>query len=187
MRVLGLDLSTKTGWSLFEDNKLIESGCLEKVLIDDFNVNKEPNKSPKYPQNIINGARAVAALVQKLIEDKSPDHIVIENTVKGKNRNTQRWLEWCHFCVITTITLPFTYLDPSEWRSLVGLKLNKEQKKNNREVSQGKKRGRVTKKHLSVNMVNEKFGLNLKIKDNDQADSILLTYAYTIKHATTQS
>lgn len=183
MRVLGLDLSTKTGWSIFENGEYIDSGALPKVLIDDFNVNKDPNKSSKYPYNIMDAADKVAKQVQDLIVNKIPDHIVIENSVKGRNRHTQRWIEWMHLYVIKIIPAGFNwnYLDPSEWRSTVGLKLNKEQKKNNRDVSQKKKRGKVTRKHLSVNMANEKFGLKLKLNQNDIADAILLNLAYNIK------
>ena len=114
--------------------------------------------------------------------DKKPDHIVIENSVKGRNRHTQRLIEWIHFCVVKLLQItPFSYLDPSEWRCSVGLRLNKDQKKNNQDVSKGKKRGRIGKKHLAVNMVNEKYDLKLKLKDNDQADAILLGLAYSIK------
>jgi hypothetical protein len=76
-------------------------------------------------------------------------------------------------------------MDTSEWRKIVGLWMSKEDKKNNRQVSIGKKRGKITKKHLSVRMVNEKFNKSLKLKDNDEADAILLGLAYVTKLAQT--
>jgi hypothetical protein len=47
-------------------------------------------------------------------------------------------------------------------------------------VKQKKKRGKIGKKHLSVRYVNDIFGLDFKIKDNDIADSICLASSYFI-------
>jgi hypothetical protein len=185
VKTLAIDLSTKTGWALFEDGVYRTSGYLPKVTVDDFNVNNDPNKSPSYPMNLIVAAEAVAAHVKRLIEDQAPDHIVIENTVRGRNRHTQRLLEFLHFCFLKTVAgRTFTYMDPSEWRSVVELRLSKDDKKNNGLVSKGKKRGRINKKHLAVRMVNELYSLGLKIKDNDQADAILLGLAYETRAKT---
>jgi hypothetical protein len=74
------------------------------------------------------------------------------------------------------------YMDPSEWRKIVDLKLSKADKDNNKAVKKKEKRGKITRKHLSVRMVNEKFGKSLKIKDNDEADAILLGFAATVKY-----
>ena len=182
MRVLALDASTKTGWALFIDGKLYESGALDPVYVDDFNVNKDPQLSPKYPFNVIDGARLVARQVHDLLLMTWPlDVVVVENTNKGKNRHTQRILEFIHFALLELFRetkQPMVYMDTSEWRKIVGLWMTKEDKKNNRDVGAGKKRGRVTKKHLAVRTVNERYGMKLKLKDNDQADAILLGQAY---------
>jgi len=183
MRVLALDASTKTGWALFVDGKLAESGALEPVSVEDFNVNKDPQLSPKYPYNIVRAAREVVGKIESLVNAKSPDMLVVENTNKGKNRHTQRLLEFIHRDLLELVwhrvpQLSFTYMDTSEWRKIVGLWMSKEDKKNNRDVSAGKKRGRINKKHLAVRMVNERYGKKLKLKDNDQADAILLGQAY---------
>jgi hypothetical protein len=184
VRILALDLSTKTGWALFESGKLIESGTLEKVEIHDFNVNKHPNKSPYYPNNIFNAALGVGGSVCNLIHSKKSDFVVIENSVKGRNRHTQRLIEWVHFAVLDKILglVLLKYMDPSEWRKIVDLKLSKADKDNNKAVKKKEKRGKITRKHLSVRMVNEKFGKSLKIKDNDEADAILLGFAATVKY-----
>jgi hypothetical protein len=190
LRTLALDLSTKTGWALFEGDKLIESGSIPQVKIEDFNVNADPNFSPHYPWNMMKGAATLAANVTDLVWLKEPGYIVTENTVKGRNRHTQRILEWIHLEVLrllcsrpyfSDITHRFSYMDPSEWRKIVDMRLSNEQKKNNRDVSAGKKRGRIGKKHLSVAMANEKFNLKLKLKDNDQADAILLGLAFVTR------
>lgn len=189
MRTLALDLSTKVGWALYEGSLLIESGNIPQVKIEDFNVNADPNYSPLYPWNMMAGAEQLRDRVMDLVNLKEPDHIVIENTVKGRNRHTQRILEWIHLVVLIALKDKYadaqTYMDPSEWRKVVDMRLSKDQKKNNRDVSAGKKRGRIGKKHLSVAMVNEKFGKTLKLKDNDEADAILLGLAFVTRKTET--
>ncbi len=183
MKTLALDLSTKSGWSVFEDGIRISSGVLDKVFVKDFNVNDEPGKSPLFPYNVIEAADTVCRMVMNLIGEHQPDALVIEQTTMGRNRFTQKLLEWIHFAFLKQIggKMPLHFIDVSEWRKLVEMRLSVEEKRNNRDVSQGKKRGKVTKKHLAVNMVNAKYGLGLKIKDNDQADAILMNLAFHIK------
>jgi hypothetical protein len=181
MRVLSLDASTKSGWALFVDGKLSESGALAPVKVYDFNVNKDPQKSPNYPWNLMEAARDVYRLLRKVIWTHRPDKIVVENTNKGRNRHTQRILEFIHHDLLLELKeVPerLVYMDTSEWRSLVGLWMSKDDRKNNRDVKSGKKRGKISKKHLAVRMVNEKYGKQLKLKDNDEADAILMGQAY---------
>lgn len=176
MKVMGFDVSSKTGWCVFEDNTLKDFGLL-KVEIQNFNVNKEPSKEKEYPGNILKAADQMATLIYGKILDSRPDLVVIENTVKGRNRHTQRLLEWIHKSLMDYMIeskYKFKYVDPSEWRSKLNIRMSKDDKKNNRDVSSGKKRGRITRKHLSVRWVNENFKLNLKLKDNDIADCIAL-------------
>lgn len=184
-RILSLDLSTKSGWAVFVDGKYEKSGELKQVKVENFNVNDKPWTQPEYPWNIMDAANSIAIGIEKLIIQEQPTFIVIENSVKGKNSQTQRLIEWFHFTVLTILknrSLPFAYMMPSEWRSAVNLRLSKDEKKNNRDVSAGKKRGKITRKHLSVNMVNELYPhLNLILKNNDQADAILLAVGFLNK------
>lgn len=186
MKTLAIDLSTKSGWSSFVDGVYKESGALDKVYVEDFNVNDEPGKSPLFPFNVINATQTVARMVVNLVGQHQPDIVLIEQTTMGKNRFTQKLLEWLHYAVLEQLRgrAPIVYIDVSEWRKIVEMRLSTEQKKNNREVSSGRKRGKITKKHLAVNMVNEKYGLGLKLKDNDQADAILMNLAYHLKRFT---
>ena len=180
VRILSLDISSKTGWAVHEDLNLMNYGVI-RVEIKDFNVNKDPNKHESYPYNLLDASNEMARLLAKLIADINPDEIVIENTVKGRNRHTQRLLEWLHKAMIEEIrglNRRFYYLDPSEWRRILEIRLSNQDKKNNRLVSSGKKRGRITKKHLSVRAANDLYGLKLKIKDNDIADAICLGRAF---------
>lgn len=180
MRALALDLSTKTGFAVFDNENLVEYGLL-RVKVMDFNVNLDPNKSGLYPFNIVDAANEMGHKVASLFLRIKPNEVIIENTVKGRNRHTQRILEFIHKSTLEELrnlgTKPI-YLDPSEWRSEIALRLTTEDKNNNRLVSQGKKRGRVTKKHLSVRFANAAYSLSLKIKDNDIADAICLGRAW---------
>lgn len=184
-RVLALDVSTKTGWALFVDGKLADSGELAHVKGVDFNVNNDPQERPNYPHNILDVAEEVVRRIERMMCTlPALDVVVVENTNKGKNRHTQRMLEWIHLELVRFFrksALPFRYIDSSEWRGIVEMKMSKEDKKNNRDVSAGKKRGRINKKHLAVRMCEQKFGLKLKMAENDRADAILLGLAYVTK------
>lgn len=185
MKILALDLSSSTGIALLEGKKgqklptLREYGS-SKIEIEDFNVNGYPNKSPKYPKNIIEAAENVALSVKHTVDLWKPDIIVIENTVKGRNRHTQRLLEWIHLMVLTQINDfdKVVYMDPSEWRKIIKLRMTDEDKSHNKDVAKGKIKGKITKKHLSVRYVNDIMDLKLKLKDNDIADAIALGLAY---------
>ena len=188
MRILALDASTKCGWALFENGAYARSGALPQIKVEDFNVNAEPNHSRFYPYNVVDAARQVAVKVGNLVGETGPDVVVVENTVRGRNRNTQRLLEFCHLEILRMLrnAVPVVYMDPSEWRKIVDMRLSVADKVNNKAVSAGKKRGRIKQKHLSVRMVNELYGLDLILKDNDQADAILLGLAYVTRSQKTK-
>ena len=199
MKILCLDLSTHCGYAVFEGEmgqkpQLLEYGTLH--------LNKSVHEFGPYPYNyyetgravwnMIYGAAAPVCLIQKF---------VIEETNGGRNRYTQKLLENIHTAVVqglVSVCTPFeqqiVYLDSSQWRSNLGLKMTKEQKKANAKLSKAKRqavetgisldkkkigvKGRLTPKHLSVDNANLQYGLKLKMKDNDAADAINLGLAY---------
>jgi len=183
MKILSLDLSSETGWCIFIDGLYHTSGTLEKVYIEDFNVNKHPNKSNKYPQNIVNAINEIIVKIDEKYLEFKPEIIVIEGSVKGRNRHTQKFIEWMHLMVFLKFKelAVINYMDVSEWRKIVNLRLNKEDKINNKLVKKGEKRGKINKKHLSVRMVNLLFKLNKRLLDHNECDSILLGKAYVDK------
>lgn len=145
MRLLCLDLSTSTGWSLILRGALLEYGNIRSKAIGS-------EKAPDYPMNFIAPARKIALDVHKLITEKRPEIIVIEETNKGKNRFSQKQLEFIHYAVNIIIdSHPFKprleYLDTSEWRWLLGITLDKDQRKSNRSICE--KRNEI-KQQLSV-------------------------------------
>lgn len=131
MKLLCLDLSTNSGWSVLIDGKLSLYGNI-KVKVDGN------ESSPIYPQNFIHMAHDLAHEVGKLFIEHQPNVIVIEETNKGKNRYSQKQLEFIHFAVnvklgswLNSHNFKVHYLDTSEWRTLLGLSLDKDQRKLN--------------------------------------------------------
>jgi Holliday junction resolvasome RuvABC endonuclease subunit len=236
MKILSLDLSTKTGWALFENGKL---NCYGQIK-SDYKLTEE---YPYYPRNYLQMSQFMASEIEKKVSSSNPDMIVIEETNKGKNRYSQKQLEFIHNQVIEALfKYDIHYMDTSEWRSILGISLDKDQRKDNREINdarkkefdrvfnqhfdelnvsyqtelagakgkrdknkilkkyqaiartktkermrsfrfkeEGKVKGKVGTKQLSVNFVNETFSLKFKLKDNDIADAICVGYAFIIK------
>ena len=141
--------------------------------------------------------------IEKLIKKFKTDVLVIEETVAGsKAVYSQKFLEWSHFLLAKYIKESDTksvYLLTGAWRSEVGAKMTKEESKHNKEVKKykdknktsvardinGKRIGRLTKKHINVRRANEVFGKFLKEplrkRDEDVADSLLLGFCYHLR------
>lgn len=171
MKVLGLDMATKTGYAVVVDGKLEQHGLI-------------PNSNMEYPNDIANirslkKAMDMAAKVLAKIQEVSPDLIIIEETNQGSFRSTQKLLEFIHAFVLFNIlnngfSEKVNYVDTSKWRSVLQIRLSKDQKKHNKTVKDGKAKGKVTPKHLAVAWANATYGLELLKKDHDIADAIAL-------------
>ena len=191
MRVLGLDLSTHTGWAVLDSEGGLLAYGTEDFIADDV------------PENIVADYRAIrfaeqaGSFVIGLVEKYNPNVIEIEQVNGSKFRSSQRVLEFVH-CLVLIALRPFQekvhYVDTSAWRSLLGIKLTPEQRKHNKAISsrkcalkkEGKQLhskkgdGKITWKHLSVEWANKTFSLDLQLKDNDAADALALAkYALT--------
>ena len=189
-RVLGLDLSSKAGWAVLEDGKLTEKGLIQldrPILGFDGG----------YPWNFHRAAGWQAQNIEDLAKRVDPTTVVIEETNLGKNRYSQKFLEFLHCRLLLMPTIcsrKVVYLSSSAWRSALGLQMTAEDRRNNGKLSRAKKhafmtggkldkaslgiKGRVNKKHLAVRYANATYNLNLKMKDNDIADAICLAAAY---------
>ena len=141
--------------------------------------------------------------MQKIIDNHQPDEFVIEETAKGsKNNMSQKIVEFIH----AEIALFFEnqdkigniysrrYFLTEEWRRICGCVMNNHEKKQNKEVRKqrkkgitvckgedGKRIGLIGKKHVNVRVANEVYGLELKLKDEDTADALLLAQALYIE------
>lgn len=189
MKLLGIDLSSKTGWAVADWSndqiQLLAYGAIPKSY--------EPELP--FPDNYISWALTIAGQIIEKIEEFRPDVLVIEHTAKGsKNFLSQKLLEWANLYLAQYIVknkLKYHYFMTGEWRSIAGCSMTKAEKKNNEKVKKqhnsgikvaknelGKRIGKIGKKHVNVRRANELFGLGLIRKDEDVADAILLTYAY---------
>lgn len=176
MTYLGLDLSTKTGYAVLRDGKLETYGKIYAKESD--------QPIPEYA--MIERAKSVAAEVVKIVHEWSPSLICIEQTNLGRSRTTQKGLEFIHYAVLDSLSWDFrdkvVYADTSAWRNALKIALTKDQRRHNKAVNARKARGRITPKHLAVAYVNQKYGLKLKLKDNDEADAICLAEYAQIRY-----
>lgn len=178
MKVLGLDLSTKPGFAVLDEEALRSFGTMHDLK---SKVERSPAWDHLPDYEFLDIASAVAVKVSKLILDVEPDLVVIEQTNLGRSRVRQKELEFIHSAVLQEIRrigyqYKTLYLDSSQWRSLCGQKMTKEQRLHNKSVTAGQARGKIRGKHLAVAWCNEKFGLTLKMKDEDAADAISIAY-----------
>jgi Holliday junction resolvasome RuvABC endonuclease subunit len=134
----------------------------------------------------------MTALVTKVVQETNPDIIVIEETNLGRNRYSQKILEFLHHDILLWLkcnkNIPVKYVSTSSWRKSLKLFLTKDDKKNNTKVNKANREGlskkelglsgKITQKHISVRFVNALFKLEFKLKDNDIADAICLGWAY---------
>lgn len=221
MRVLALDLSTHAGYAILDGEmgdknpKLVASGTIDfdKKLFD----------FGPYPHCYWKAAEYMAEKIWRHVEglnelDFAPDVVVIEEINSGRDRYVQKWLENIHTAVLKFLgdapeddfgkhkplyepdKIVYLNSDGADgWRTNLGLKMSKEQKRANAKLSKAKRaaeemhtkldksalgiRGKVTKKHLAVAHANTTFNLHLKMKDNNEADAICLGLAF-LNHAT---
>jgi len=213
-RILALDMSTKTGWSVLNS---YDSGEFSLAQFGKIKQIHQPDLP--YPQSMVKWAYDCFEPIVKLVDEYAPDILVIEETAAGsKSIESQKILEYLHFLVAKMITdsqIPVIYLLTEQWRRMVGCQMTKEEKLHNKKHKtlknakvtkrlvqggnapditnaptivydeNGKRLGKITRKHVNVRRANEVFGKYfeepLRLKDEDLADSLLLGYAYHVK------
>lgn len=184
---LGLDLSTHIGYAVVDSEKgLSDYGV---VHLDREPVSGYEKLATEY--TLMLKADQAQSVISDLINRTKPNLIVIEQVNLGRSRETQKLLDWIHYSAINATIGPdrkplqvaynVIYVDSSAWRSKLGIKLSKDQRKHNKLVKNKYAKGKITFKHLSVEWANNMFGLSLKLKDNDSADAIALAVYGTIK------
>lgn len=198
VRILALDVSTKTGWSLLvsegENFTLEANGQIDQI--------SEP-ECAGYPENYVIWASWCFEKISILIREYKPDVLVIEETTSGsKSAYSQKILEWIHYLLANFIyesKIKAVYILTEQWRRETGCLMSKEESKHNKEVkkykeahetniaydSNGKRVGKITRKHVNIRRANEVFSKFLKEplrkKDEDTADSLLLGYCYHLR------
>jgi hypothetical protein len=193
MKLLSLDISTNTGYAVYEDGKLIDSGTLwpERSL--------EEFKKDPYPFDYLKFCAYVANNILKKFESVRPDVVVIEETTASQNNLSQKKLEYIHCLFLSTLTLTpvrysvVAYIRDGVWKRITGALQNDEERRWNAKVSRLKKKagkGKRVKidgeyaypyddKDYYIRAANEQFpGKNLKKKDENEAAAILLGLAF---------
>ena len=153
MKVLALDISTNAGWALLEKEEhgmalLGPHGLIKKE--------KRATEYGKYPRSYRLAAKAIADRLIFLVQTHRPDVVVIEETNQGKNRYTQKLLEWIHLYVqlawdsndvgwviegpsddppgfnrnMAWVQPDLVYISTGTWKQVLGLKKPKDAKKN---------------------------------------------------------
>ena len=190
--VLALDVSTKTGWALFQDGKPKSWGTLfPDKTVKDFG---------KYPINFVLLARyLVSQLMEQVIvpimnELGTAIEVVIEETNASKQNYSQKLLEYLHFCIVNTLDMygiSPKYIRTGEWRKYTDSKMSKEEKSLNAKIARIKKQtgkklakidgkvvGKKGRKHVALRRTEELLGIELMRKDEDAADALLLGLGY---------
>jgi len=171
LKFIALDISSCTGYAIFDDNNLIEYGSIT-VKID---------KDEKFPFNYLYTAKTLSQLIINKITSHSIKDIIIEASPGRITRNSQTFLDWIQYPIISFIdnnNYTVNYMEIWKWHKLNGIKLTKDELKHNRKVREKKEKGRITAKHLSVRKVNEIFKMTFKLKDHNITDAILIGVAF---------
>lgn len=196
MRILALDFSTSTGYAVLEKDE-----GKDPVLVS-YGVIKLPKPIlayGEYPFSYYKAAESLIEMTKELLAEHNPDVVVVEETNLGKSRYSQKALEFFHCLFSQTMCYraqqtSVIYLSSSAWRQALGLQLSKEEKKANAKLAKAKReatekgekldkktigiKGKITKKHVAINYVNQRLGLELKAKHDDIADAICLALAF---------
>ena len=191
MRVIALDISSKTGYAIFDDGKPVAWGTIF------------PDKTPKdfgeYPFNYPEwAAYTIGRLFNEVITKYHNDDtclVVEETNGSSKNNYSQKQLEFLHNHLLQALWADgikkVFYVRTGEWRKAVNARLSKEEKSLNSKISRIKKKtgkklakidgkvvGRKGRKHVSIRVVGELLGIELQRKDEDTADALLLGLGY---------
>lgn len=193
MKLVALDISTNTGFAVYVDGKLVGSGTLWPDSHEsDFGT---------YPNNYVDFTRCLAGKIFKevlspvLQANPGGDiRVVIEETTASQNNYAQKKLEFLHFQVLEICAryrFPVVYIRDGVWKRIVGATQNKEERNLNAKIARIKKKtgaklakidgkvvGKKNRKDYAIRAANEIFGKSLKKNDSNEADAILLGYAY---------
>ena len=153
MVLLSLDLSSKSsGWAIFEDGILKDSGCISSTstdLLKRINIMKDEIKT--------------------IVEKYKPNKVVAEEVRPEngmQNIKTHRALMWCQAAIALMLydynkKLELELIYPSSWRAAIGIKTGRGIK-------------RTSLKEKDIQFVKENYNLDV---NDDEADAICIGYA----------
>jgi len=194
MKFISLDISTNTGYAVFEENTLISFGVFTRKVKDykaDIGTYKDLPEC--YPDNFLDAVDLITKECLRVIHEHGINIVVIEHPESGKQRLSQRLLEWIHLTLVRELKeqyIPFKYILVNDWRNVVKcyLKYWTEYRNWNKQVKKarniavptktgmlvpkidGKRVSAINQKKLSIIIANEHYDLD--IKDDNIADAI---------------
>ena len=198
MKVLVFDISGSTGFALFDSEQPAKPVEFGTITLD-----QPAKKYGRHPWGYVLAAHALSKKLTAKVVEVQPEVIVIEETNGARSRFTQKFLEYCHLSLLRDLArvceplvgMPeVVYVNTSDWRSKMDVRLTPDDKRQNARLSRNKRkakekgekldkkalgiRGRTTIKHVAIRRANELFGLDLIAKDDDIADALLIGSAY---------
>ena len=159
MKIIGLDLSTKsTGYCVFEDDKLIEYGCITATSTTLL----------KRIDKIVN------ELEELLTKHSDVNKIIMEEVIPSVGKNVQTWKALMYLQAIFLMLLfkkfnkvKTEFIYPSSWRSKIG-------------IHTGKGITRDKLKAADIAFVKEKYDIDV---NDDTADAIGIAYSSFVKNS----
>lgn len=196
MKILSLDMSTrKTGWAIFDDDKLIKYNLIEVKNSDVY-----ARISYMYTK------------IQELITSNNIECIVCEDVPVSGHSNLEVGknlcvLQGCLLALVNNYNLKFNHLKPTEWRAKIGInhtlyickKCKKEKEVvsgdnsvicscGNKTFEKKQLNDRESLKGRAIELANSLFNLNLTFiskssskNQDDEAEAILIGYAYLLE------
>lgn len=153
MKILSIDASTKsTGWAIFEDQNLIESGFIAASGKD-----------------ALDRIEYMRAELRKVYDEHLPQEIIIEDVIPDDVNNNQSVFKSLMY-LQAAIVLEFHkskktlhFFVSSEWRKLCGIR-----------TGRGIKRAEL--KSADIKFVKDTYNID---SNDDECDAICIGYAYT--------
>ena len=195
---MALDISSNNGFAVFQNEKLIAQNVfVRKVEGYKADVKTFNDLPEQYPYNFMEASEDVARRFLLVYEEHVCSMAIIEHPELGKQRLSQRLLEWNHYAICKKFKengIPIKYILVADWRKKVKcyMKFWPEHQKWNKEVIKAQKIAKKTKpakgrtkvmakidgkvvskinqKKLSIILANEKY--DLELKDDNIADAI---------------
>lgn len=159
MKVLALDLSTKnTGWAVFEDKKLIDSGCIAATST-----------------NVLNRIEKTTDELEIIFDRYIPDNIIVEEVLPEDVKHNQTVFKALMY-MQASVALAFNkrgkkleFYTASEWRKKCGIRT-------------GRSVTRDIVKAADIKFVKDTYNIDA---NDDICDAICIGYAYTNGKSTT--
>lgn len=194
---LCLDLSSRTGWALWDGQDLKQFGLIEEI-IPNFkqNVRNFKDLPKEYPSNYVDAIDRLMSKIAEVFEKHPVTMIVVEHTEGSSFRFSQKYLEWLHLVFWQKFSkkCKIIYLLNKDWRQATDCYLRcwpefiehnklhaklKKKLKSKVVKHEGKRIGRKDHKKLSIHIANILLTrLNKElISDDNIADAINLGQA----------